>query len=236
MCMLVIILIKLEVKLWGKFCCFVYSFFINQAVWQVKHVLNITICLHTGVKSEALPGVGCLLTAVWTLSSLSAWLLTVCSSTMIDIFLLPVLRCLPKSFKWYDSSHLDCILCQQEPCAGSTIDRRTAANCRVLAKLCRQWSHGEQLCVQRRQRCGGGSSASQAAEASGQLGRWSPGGQEQPAQGPRPTTQTRPGASWAKTEKAECGRSGAGYTGCDQDSCWQVSAFQLQLQQEVKIP
>lgn len=172
-----------------------------------------------------LSGVGCLLTAAGVLWLFSTWLLTICSSTMLDIPLRPVLRHLPKYFKWYDSSHLDCILCQQEPCTCSTTDRRTAANCRVLVEPCGPGSHGEQLCVQRGQRCGGGSSPSQAAEASGQFNRWTPRGQEQPAQGPCPTPQTRTGATWAEAEETKRWRSGAGYAGCYQNSRWQVSGL-----------
>lgn len=172
-------------------------------------------------RSEVPPAVECLLNAALTPWLRSTRLPTVCcSSTMIDVPTQPVPRRLPK---WYDSSHLDCILCQQEPCTGSATDCRTAAVCPVVAEPRGSPSHGKQLCVQRGQWRGGGSGASEAAQAGGEL--WTSRGQGQSAPGPCPTAQARPGPSRATPEKAERRRSGAGYACCYQDSCWQVSVF-----------
>lgn len=141
---------------------------------------------------------------------------------MLDVPTHPVPRRLPK---WYDSSHLDCILCQQEPCRGSATDCRTAAICPVVAEPRGSRRHGKQLRVQRGQWRGGGSGASEAAQAGGKL--WAPRGQGQPTQGSCPTSPARPRSSRAAAEKAECRRAGAGYTGCYQDTCRQVRKFQF---------
>ncbi len=143
---------------------FIYNLHVRIVVFSVHTANNLMRNVFLGVKTSR--AVGCVLTAPSALI-VCVWLLMACSSIMTNTSTRPVPRHPLKSFQWYDSSHLDCILCQQEPRAGSTTHRRTAAVSAVLAQPLVRQSHGEQLRVQGGQWRGGGISPSQAAQASG---------------------------------------------------------------------